>query len=539
VMDHLVRKSGRRSISILASSLSLMGILLLQSLGSALAEPTPPVSIEQGQVVGKMSGAIASYLGIPYAAPPVGPNRWRPPQPGENWTGVRAATSYGAACNQLPVQPSVPYSKEYVTPGPFSEDCLFLNVWTSGAMNKKRPVFVWIHGGGFTNGSGSLAMFDGAALASKGTVVVTINYRLGPFGYLAHPGLSAEDPHHSSGTYGLQDQIAALKWVQRNIAQFGGDPGNVTVGGESAGAISTNGLILSPLAAGLFRRAVVISGSGMGFPAPTLHEAEQTGLAVAASLGARDVAELRAVPADKLLAATPWIPEEPPATPKFTYWPVVDGWVLPSDPDIGLSHPRSPVPMMTGFNADENFLVSVKTVADFQKYVSGWFGSHADRVLALYPHETDAQATASARILARDRYMTSLLLWVSARNGNSKQKIYQYIYDHPAPTFTGPNLGSFHSAGLPYFFGNLDPTIRPFGPDDQRVSDQVQGYLLAFIATGNPNGPGRLDWPVAKDSSSRVMALGLKPGLREAVSSPARFEALRAYVADGGRLCLF
>ena len=195
--------------------------------------------------------------------------------------------------------------------------------------------------------------------------------------------------------------------------------------------------------------------------------------------------------------------------------------------------------MMTGFNADENFTVSVKTMADFQRYIKAWFGSHADRVLSLYPHETDEQAVVSSRVLARDRYMTSLLLWVSARNKNSKQQIFQYLYDHPSPAGTKQNYGSFHSAGVPYFFGNLDSKSRPYGPSDRLVSDQLQSYLLAFMTTGNPNGPARSVWHAAKSSTSLVMTLGLKPGLREGVSNTARFEALRSYVADGGRLCLF
>jgi para-nitrobenzyl esterase len=518
--------------------IAAIAITLLQLTRPAVARTAATVAIEQGQIVGKASDATAAYLGIPYAAPPVERNRWRGPQPAEKWHGIRAAVSFEANCSQEPGRPYGPYAMDFMASGPSSEDCLFLNVWTPRASGKKLPVLVWIHGGGFSGGSGSLAIFNGSALASKGVVVVTINYRLGPFGYLAHPELSAEDPHHSSGTYGLQDQIAALKWVQRNIAQFGGDSRNVTVAGESAGAISTNGLILSPLAVSLFHRAVVISGAGMGFPAPGLREAEQKGVAFAASLGARDLVELRAVPADKILAAVARIPRDPAAL-TFPFWPVVDGWVLPGDPDAGASQPRSAVPVLTGFNADENFMMSVKTVADFHRYVKIWFGAHADRVLALYPHETDDQAVASSRVLARDRYMASQLLWVSARTRNSKQQIFQYFYDHPPPTASGPDYGSFHSAGVPYFFGNLDPSTRPYGPSDRFVSEQFQAYLLAFMKTGKPNIPGRPDWPVASSSSQQVMALGLKPGLRDAVSSPARLAALRSFVADGGRLSLF
>ncbi|MBB5685679.1 carboxylesterase/lipase family protein [Sphingobium boeckii] len=517
---------------------ALAAIALLGSPNLVVAASETPVSTEQGKLAGNTRDGIDSYLGIPYAAPPVGANRWRSPQPATAWQGVKAAKTFGASCVQAPGAPGGAYTEEFVTPGPFAEDCLFLNIWTKKAAAARRPVLVWIHGGGFSIGSGAMPMFDGAALAAKGVVVVTLNYRLGPFGYLAHPGLSAEDPHHSSGTYGLQDQAAALRWVHRNITAFGGDPGNVTVMGESAGAISTNGLILSPLAAGLFHRAVVLSGSGMGFPAPNLRDAETFGASFAEKLGAPDVAALRALPAEKILAAVPWNQELPPAAITFPFWPVVDQWALPADPDLGSSRPRSPVPMMTGFNQDENFLIMVRTVADFESLVKGWFGSRADRILALYPHATDAEAAVSAKVLARDRYMTSLSRWTSARASSSDQIIYQYVYDHPSPTRAGPNFGSFHSAGISYFFGNLDPATRPFAAGDRTVSSQVQDDLIAFIKTGNPNRAGRPQWPRVNESK-QVMAFGLKPGLRDAVSSPARLEALRDHARNGGRLSLF
>ena len=512
---------------------------LLPLAAAASPPPSSTVSLAQGQLSGVTQGASTAFLGIPYAAAPVGPNRWRRPQPAPSWKGVRPATKVGASCAQDLWQPFGPYTQEFLEAGPTSEDCLFLNVWTPTSTTGKWPVLVWIHGGGFAGGSGGMPMMNGAPLASKGAVVVTINYRLGIFGYLAHPGLTAEDPRHTSGNYGLEDQIAAVRWVRNNIARFGGDPEDVTIGGESGGAVSVNSLLLSPEARGLFQRAVAVSGTGMGIPAPKLHQAEEYGLAVAKALRAKSVADLRALSTDRVLAGVIEPAEGPAGAPRFAFWPVVDGTILPEDPNDRSSHPRSIVPLMAGFNADENSVVVATTIADFEKYVRAWFGDHADKIMALYPHATDEEAVASVHLLARDRYMTSLILWTSARTKGSGQRIYRYLYDHPSPTASGPSFGAFHTAGVPYIFGNLDPAARPYGPKDREVSEQLQGYLVNFMKHGDPNGGGLPAWPKTLPTGLAVMALGLQPGERTAVSNSARFEALRAFAADGGVLCLF
>lgn len=523
----------------LARMMLTVVVALLPLAAAASPQPSSTVSLAQGQLSGVAEDASTAFLGIPYAAPPLGPNRWRAPQPAPSWTGVRPAQKVGASCVQDHWSPFGPYTQEFLEAGPSSEDCLFLNVWTPSLAARKLPVIVWIHGGGFVGGSGGMRLTDGANLAAKGVVVVTINYRLGVFGYLAHPGLTAEDPRHTSGDYGLEDQVAALRWVRDNITRFGGDAKNVTVAGESGGAVSVNSLLLSPEASGLFQRAVAVSGAGMGIPAPKLSQAEEYGQAVAKGLGAKDVAALRALPADRLLAGVIEPAPGPGGSPRFAFWPVVDGKILPEDPNHGSSRPRSVVPLMTGFNTDENSLVVATTTADFERYARAWFGAHADKIMALYPHATDDEAVASAHLLARDRYMTSLILWTDARATGSGQPIYRYLYDHPSPTAGGPSFGAFHTAGVPYIFGVLDPAARPYGPKDREVSAQLQGYLVNFMKRGDPNGGGLPAWPRMLPTRPTVMALGLRPGQRAAVSTPARFEALRTFAEAGGVLSLF
>ena len=504
-----------------------------------LCAPAPSVATQQGVLLGLQGGDVTAFLGVPYAAPPVAANRWRSPQPAPAWSGVRDARAVGASCPQVRWEPEPPYTAEFDQRGQTNEDCLFLNIWTPRTTHGRSPVVVFIHGGGFSGGSGGMPLYNGSHLASNGVVVVTINYRLGIFGYLAHPDLSAEDPRHTSGDYGLEDQIAALKWVKANIAQFSGDPANVTIAGESAGAISVNSLIISPDAAGLFAKAVAFSGSGMGFPAPTLAQAEQRGVQLANRLGARTAAELRALPLERLLSADLDPPPGPDGGLRFSFWPVVDNRILPSDPEGRNSRPQSVVPLMTGFNADENSSVSVSTIADLRRQSAIWFGASADNILSLYPHATDTEAQASARLLARDRYMTSLLMWTDARAQASGQPIYRYLYDQPSPAWSGRSYGAFHTAGIPYVFGNLDRAARPYGPKDRAVSNQMQARLISFARDGRPGGTGLPAWPVAKPGDGMVMTLGLRPRRRMAVSTPARFEALRHFADAGGSLLIF
>ena len=502
--------------------------------------PGVKVTIEQGDLAGIAQGGVMAFLGVPYAAPPVGANRWRPPGQAPRWSGVRDASRFGAGCMQQVWGAFPPYTKEFLTPEPVSEDCLFLNVWTpAAAAGQKMPVLVFIHGGGFVGGSSSAPLYDGAALARNGIVVVTINYRLGVFGYLAHPELTAEDDRHTSGNYGLEDQIAALRWVQRNIISFGGDPDRVTVAGESGGAVSVNALMCSPDAARLFSKAAAYSGISMGFLAPSLAEAEAYGISVAKSVGATSLSQLRAVSARKLMQATSDLPAGPGGVPRFAFWPVVDGAVLPVDPNDGASRPVSAVPVLAGYNSDENSIMQVRGRDDLDWYARIWFGDWADRILALYPRATDEEARRSARVLARDRYMTSLLRWSDSRAAIYRQTIYNYLYSHASPVTDGPNYGAFHTAGMPYVFGNLDPGARPYVDDDKAMSNIMQAVLVNFVKSGKPQVPGIVGWDERRPTDLKVMDLDLRSAVIDGVSTPARFDVLNRFAASGGVLVLF
>jgi para-nitrobenzyl esterase len=508
---------------------------------AAAARGATTVAVEQGTLQGTSRQSVVAFLGVPFAAPPLGDLRWRPPAKPVAWTGVRKADHFGASCYQPFPAPSFgPYTKEFTdTPAP-SEDCLFLNVW---APPKKGtyPVLVWIHGGGFGGGSGAVPIYDGANLAAKGAVVVTINYRVGPFGFLAHPALSAEDPHHASGNYGLLDQIAALKWVRKNIARFGGDPAKVTIAGQSAGAASVNDLLVSPLAAGLFSRAISESGSGMGVDAPPLAAAEQEGIKFAAYVGASSAGGLRALPAEKIQSAVylPIAGPVPDTMPRIRFRPVLDGYVMTRDATDPAAPSTSKAPLLTGFTADEASDQAPKTRDALINDVRARFGTHADSILALYPHASEAEAAASAKLLARDRYLASLVLWTNSRRATSGDPVYRYEFTQPVPVTQGPSFGAFHTAEVPYLFGNLDTSWRPYDATDRRVAGLVQSYWLNFARTGNPNGNGLPQWPAVNGKSDEVFKLGPDPVSGPAVSTPERLAALRGFVADGGSLSLF
>ena len=499
--------------------------------------PAARATTTAGSVEGVRKGNVDVYLGVPYARAPVGALRWRAPQPLAPWQGVRPAKAFAASCYQpWPAPRFGPYTTEYVeSPAP-SEDCLYLNVWT--AKSSKQPVLVWVHGGGFLGGSGAVPIYDGTSLAQHGVTVVTINYRVGPFGFLAHRDLRAETSGGPIGNFGLQDVVAALHWVQHNIASFGGDPHQVTLAGQSAGAVAVNDLLVSPYARGLFQRAIAQSGSGMGIDARNLAEAARDGDAFAQQLGVTGLAGLRALPGGKIQATVimPFAPRAANAPPPIAFRPSVDGVFLPVDPVLGSAPAAVTVPTMTGFNADEFMPSMPQTRADFESMVRKRFGAHADRILALYSHATDAEADASARLLQRDVYMASLTLWATDRAKQRGQRVYAYYYEHPSPVPSGPSFGTFHSSEIPYVFGVLDRSARPYTAADERTSEQLQGYWLAFIRTGDPNGPGRAQWTPVSPGGATVMAIGDHPGPRAPVSSPERFQAFKDFVAGGGRL---
>lgn len=514
--------------------------LAVQSLVAAPITVSTTAGIVRGT---QEANHINAYLGIPYAKPPIGPLRWRVPESPESWQGVRAASQFPASCFQPWPPPKFgPYTSEYVdTPAP-SEDCLYLNVWAPGSSEARLPVLVWIHGGGFLGGSGAIEIYNGRHLASQGVVVVTINYRVGPFGFLALPELTAESPHGGSGNFGLLDMIAALKWVRDNIAAFGGDPRNVTIAGQSAGAVAVNSLLTSPDASGLFSRGIAESGSGMGVPAEPIHDAEMEGEKFSKWLGARNLAELRTLPAEKIQSGV-FMPVGQVAgegPPPIRFKPVVDGAILRANPDDPAATVESPVPLITGFNQDEGYDPSRRVSAvQFELSVRENYKEHAMRFLALYPHASDEEAAKSQRLLARDRYMSSLLLWSKKHADAGQQRVYAYLYEHPVPIVQGPSWGTFHTAEVPYVFGVLNRNERPYTAIDERVAAEMSAYWLAFMRTGDPNGPNLHRWTPIDREGLDVMGLGDQVGPRAAVSSVERFAAFREFVRDGGHLSLF
>jgi para-nitrobenzyl esterase len=511
---------------------------------NAIAAPAV-LDSPHGNLRGIHGSDVDAYLGIPFAEPPLGVLRWRPPVRSKPWRGARDAAHFAANCYQAPAQPFGPWTAEFLYTGPISEDCLYLNVWTPARRASRLPVLVWIHGGGFGSGSGSIPIYNGASLASHGVVVVTLNYRLGAFGFLAHPELSRESKHGVSGNYGLLDVIAALEWVRDDIAAFGGDPANVTLAGQSAGAIAVNDLMFSPLAKGLFSRAIAESGSGMGVKAEPLREAEAHGLLFAQSAGAASLAALRAIPAERLLSLAKTSPPPPgeklQSVPPPPFEPTLDHHVLLADPEVPGGRPVSPLPLLTGFNADEAdaFGSPVLTPGEFEAQVQGRYGNAAPSFLGAYPHATPEDASRSAELIARDRYMASLLIWTRARTAATGAKTYAYLFEHPLPGPRSAQFRTFHTAEVPYVFGVLDQGGRPFGANDRAICDQVMAYWLRFLRSGDPNGGGQIHWPPSTAEESTVMGLGDHPGPRPAVSTPERFAIFATYAAGGGYLSLF
>ena len=481
-----------------------------------------PVKVEQGLLQGTLKDGVIVYKGVPYAEPPVGKLRWHAPLPPKQWKGVREADKFSANPIQVMVKELGPWTPEYQPKGAVSEDCLYLNIWTTAKSSKeKRPVVMYIPGGAFTGGSGNCPVYNGENLAKKGLVVVTINYRVGVIGFLALPELTKESKHHSSGNYGLLDQLAALKWIKKNISAFGGDPARVTIMGQSAGAASVNYLTASPLAKGLFIRAIAESGTNERIgPGESLASAEQTGVKFAKALGVSSLAALRALPASELLAATKG---------EFRFLPIVDGWFLPrSGDDIFQTGKQNDVTTITGWVADEGSYsdnYGKVPAKEFRKEVEQRTGPLADEILKLYPASTDAEATESQKKFARDMSMVSMYLWSVKREKTSKTNIYTYIFTHQEPGATKERYLAFHSSELPYVFDNLNQSPRPWTEEDKKIAEIMSDYWVNFISTGNPNGKGLPAWPVFKPTAKETMELSNKMEPRT-ITSPEKFEVL-------------
>lgn len=512
----------------------------------ALKVCAEPLKTESGLVRGLIVGDaddVELYRGIPFAAPPVGDLRWRPPKPAQPWQGVRESFTFGAAAPQKPV-PLLAAFPGMTLNAKTNEDCLYLNVWTPAKRSgDPLPVMVWIHGGGYTFGSASQPLYDGTRLARRGVVFVGINYRLGPLGFLAHPQLSAESDKGVSGNYGILDQIEALRWVQRNIAAFGGDPQRVTIFGESAGGNSVCCLLASPLAKGLFQRAIVESGAALDFAqlkksAYGYRPAEQAGVEYAKNCGAAEgpgqLAALRAMSPDQLLKAAPAADSGPSFTfrdNRLRLAPIVDGWVIPDDAMTLFEHGRvNAVPVLVGANADEGTMFALagrlpKQPEEYSAALDKGFGTFAARLRELYPPAT---APHSVIDLIGDFRFVAPARFVARQMQRSGNPVYLYHFAHPTPGAMGKMLGAHHGAEIAYA---LD-TIRlgkDLTPIDGQINDALAGYWVQFAATGNPNRPGLPDWPAYDAAGDRCLLVKDKIETAEGLRK-AKLDAIDAFM---------
>ncbi|MGD9647798.1 MAG: carboxylesterase/lipase family protein [Pirellulales bacterium] len=476
---------------------------LLIATTSARADDGSVVRVDSGLVrecAAARAGNVRVFRGIPYAASTAGANRWRPPQPVEPWDDIRPCDEFGPACPQ----PAYPRESIYYRePEPQSEDCLRLNVWTAaGNAAERRPVMVWIHGGALTRGSGAIDVYNGAALARQGAVVVTINYRLGPLGFFAHPELTAESPQHASGNFGLLDQIAALKWVGQNIAAFGGDPGCVTIFGESAGSLSVNVLVASPLAKGLFHRAIGQSGTAFR-PLGTLEAAEKQGEKL---LGDSSLADLRQLSPEKLLELAGSRGDGRTA-------PIVDGWLLPDQPlAIYAAGKQNLVPTITGSNADEMTTLAPtasrpKTLKALQAQIALLLGDPA-AVNRLYPATSDADVERAYLDLVGDVTFTLPARMWARWNTQAGSTTYLYQFTRVPPQAQSAGLGAFHAAEISYVFHNLGRLLESVTDVDRQLADTMSAYWVNFARTGDPNAEGLPEWQPYTATDEATMDFG-------------------------------
>jgi para-nitrobenzyl esterase len=501
------------------SRIGIVGLFAVVIAGTdgtgAATKEHPRVLLQDGVLAGTRFGSsntYAAFLGIPYAAPPVGDLRWRPPQPPASWPGVRQATKYGPACPQLPSTwlPEMLGLKQM----PTDEACLYLNVWTPDLdRHAKLPVMVWVHGGGNIEGSQEWPPL-GPTLATRGVVVVTINYRLGVLGFFSHPALTEESSHHVSGNYGLLDQMAALRWVQQNIDRFGGDPQRVTVFGASSGALDICDLMASPLANGLFQHAIMQSGVCVDSLAPRLAEAEASGVRMAADLGPGNdpdaLAKLRTVPADELV-------RQASAEHDVDFNPVVDGWVLRQQPALTFSQGgQARVPVIVGSNTDEVSIFASplvggtsyrpKSVDGYRQWLAREFHSHADAVFAAYPAATDAQVPTAFRAMDTDYQFGFGASLLAQEMSDAGQRAYLYSF-----TLAGAGqfatLGAFHSEES-MFLSKKFWTSWVGSPGDAQLSNAIVDYWVQFARAGKPSAPGLRPWPAYRLGEPMAQELG-------------------------------
>ncbi|SFC85069.1 carboxylesterase/lipase family protein [Spirosoma endophyticum] len=482
-------------------------ILLLVFISFTTFGQSTIVKIEDGQIEGmtNKAGDILIFKGIPFAASPVGNLRWKAPQPVAKWADVRKCVAFGPSPMQAKPAPFMYWSSEFLIPEePISEDCLYLNVWTGAKTpTEKRPVLVYIYGGGFRSGGSACPIYDGEAMAKKGVVFVSINYRVGVFGFLAHPELTQESGYNASGNYALLDMIAALKWVKNNVEAMGGDPANVTIAGQSAGAFAVNFLTASPLAKGLFQRAIAESGgsfvSSPNRPKLVLQTAEQQGISFAKSLNASSLADLRSKSADDIQKVMGGLSS-----------PIVDGYVMPeSIYDIYKKGKQNDVSLIVGWNEDDKTMGQPAKADAFREQVKKRFGDKADALLAIYPADTDEQAAQSQGNINRDEsFGIQDYTWAKMQTKTGKSPVFVYNFNRKLPANTPESqFGAFHSGEVAYAYNNLHTLNRPWEPVDHKLADTMSSYWVNFVRTGNPNGTKLPNWPAYKPASENVLIL--------------------------------
>jgi para-nitrobenzyl esterase len=481
--------------------------------------PGDPIRIASGLVSGTMSpSGVRAYLGIPFAAPPVRENRWRAPQPVRPWDGVWTANRKPTECLQR-LRAST--TNQYFGDSVAGEDCLYLNVWAPADVKpgSHLPVVVYIYGGAFYVGNASEPLYAGEQLAKKGIIYIAANYRLGVMGFLAHPDASKESPNHASGNWGLLDQIEALKWVKANVQAFGGDPDNVTIVGQSAGAMSINHLQVSPLARGLFTRILAMSGSAMGGvigPDQDLPAAEEDGMRLAKQLNAPTLAEMRTLPADRIFAVS--------QTARVRFGPIVDGYVIPELPDKAFEAGHQiDVPLLTGSTANdmgsEILGENIETLEQYRTQVEKKFGSASAKILAAYPAENDAEAKMRARQISENSgFFLAARAWATAQTRTGKQNAYLYLFARNHPFIPGVKIsdldpakaGAYHTSDVPYWLGtypafNLVRPTREWTSWDVALSDAMQDVIVAFAKTGNPSTAKATFVPYNRSSEKRTV----------------------------------
>lgn len=485
---------------------------LLSTRSSFAQQASPVASTLQGNLQGSRENGVNIYKGIPYAKAPIGPLRWKSPQPPLKWKGIKKAYAFGPRAMQNKIYSDMVFRSDNV-----SEDCLYLNIWTPENTRKdKLPVLVYFHGGGFSAGDGSEPRYDGMSMAQNGIIMITVNYRMGIFGFFAHPELTRESKTKSSGNYGLLDQNAALKWVKANISAFGGDPEKVTIAGQSAGSTSVSLQMASPLSIGLFRAAIGESGSVLNMnPPPALNDVEKLGQTFLNSAGVKNLKELRHLDAGALLKLT---------TDQKSYFSVsVDGYFLPDDPiRIYSTGKQADVELLAGWNSAEvsyQYILGVNapTTSNYQTALNKLYGKDWEAVFGFYPVKTDSEVAQVATRVASDRFAGfSTWKWIDLHGKTNGKRVYRYLFDQPKAKLkdegnSDRSYGAAHSADIPYALGNLDTDITvKYSPEDRATSKLMQSYFLNFIKNLNPNGDGLPEWSGFQSSIPKVMVFGLQ-----------------------------